>query len=65
MAAMTVDMTRPEIRSALLHLPLNESRTIAGIEVTRREFGWSVEGGQPVSVEAAINLVEIKRRLRE
>ena len=57
-------MTRPEIRSALLHLPLNESRTIAGIDVTRREFGWSVEGGQPVNLGAAVNIIEIKRRVR-
>lgn len=57
-------MTRPELRQHLHALPLNEARTLAGIQVTRRELGWSVEGGQPVSVEAAINLIDSLRRIR-
>jgi len=57
-------MTRPELRDHLLALPFHEVRHLAGIPVLRVPLGWSVEGGVPVSVETAINLIDIKRRVR-
>jgi len=57
-------MTRPELRQHLIALPFNEPRHLAGILVLRVPLGWSVEGGVPVSVETAINLIDIKRRVR-
>jgi hypothetical protein len=57
-------MTRNEIRDHLLALPRNEPRHVAGILVLRVPLGWSVEGGVPVSVETAVNIIDIKRRVR-
>jgi len=57
-------MTRPELRSTMLALPLNEPRSLSGVAVVRRSLGWSVEGGQAVSVETACNLVENLLRIR-
>jgi hypothetical protein len=57
-------MTRPELTAHLQSLPFNERRTLAGIPVTRTSAGYSVDGGQPVSVKVAATLIDNLRRLR-
>jgi hypothetical protein len=57
-------MTRNEIREDLFALPYNEKRVVAGVDVVRRRTGWSVDGGQPVSVKVAATLIDSLRRIR-
>ena len=57
-------MTRLELTAHLQALPYGERRTLAGIPVTRTSAGYSVDGGQPVSVKVAATLIDNLRRLR-
>jgi len=57
-------MTRPELRDHLLDLPFHEVRHLAGIPVLRSRAGYSVEGGQPVDLGAAVNIIDSLRRIR-
>lgn len=57
-------MTANDIRAALLALPLNEPRELAGIAVCRTPLGWSVNGQGVVALEPAVNVYQMIRRLR-